>query len=216
MSQVLLTGFGAYAEEADNPSGAIAARLDGVVVDNVRINGIVLPVRSSRVGQTLSEAIARLRPDVVIITGVTPGRAAVAVERVAINVQDFPIPDVDGLEPVDEPVVADGPGAYFSTLPIKAILAAWEQKGIPSYVSNSAGTYVCNQTFYLARHLTERSGTIAGLVHIPLSSANAATAGRPPPPSLALDLLEDAVRTAAIVAAKPRGPDLKLGGGSTS
>jgi pyroglutamyl-peptidase len=215
MRRVLLTGFGAYAEEADNPSGAIAARLDGSQTDGVVIHGLVLPVKSARVGATLREAIARISPDVVLVTGVTPGRAAVSVERVAINAQDFPIPDVDGLEPVDEPVVEGGPSAYFSQLPIKAILSAWRARRIPAYVSNSAGTYVCNQTFYLARHLTEGTKAIAGLVHIPLSSSNAAGV-RPPPPSLHLDMLEAAVHTAAIVAATHRGPDLRLGAGSTS
>jgi len=215
MSRVLLTGFGSYAEEADNPSGAIAARLDGAFMDGVSIHGLVLPVKSAGVGSALREAIERISPDVVLVTGVTPGRAAVSVERVAINVQDFPIPDVDGLTPVDEPVVDGGPSAYFSQLPIKAILSAWRERQIPGYVSNSAGTYVCNQTFYLARHLTDRSKMIAGLVHIPLACGNAAGV-HPPPPSLHLDMLEAAVRTAAIVAATHRGPDLKLGAGSTS
>jgi pyroglutamyl-peptidase len=215
MRNVLLTGFGAYAEEADNPSGAIAGRLNGVVADGVRINGLVLPVSSTGVGRALGEAIDRIRPDVVLVTGVTPGRAAVSVERIAINVRDFPIPDVDGATPVDEPVIPDGPSAYFSTLPIKAILAAWQDRGIPGYVSNSAGTYLCNQIFYLARHMTEGVDAIAGLVHIPLATRSAATS-HPPPPSLHLDMLEDAVRTAAIVAATHTGPDLKRGAGMTS
>ena len=215
MKEVLLTGFGAYAEEADNPSGAIARRLDGWQEDGVRIRGVLLPVDSVRMAEMLAEAIETVRPDVVLVTGVTPGRAAVAVERIAINMQDFPIPDVKGVDPIDEAVVAGGPSAYFSTLPIKAILAEWRSRHIPAYVSNSAGTYVCNQTFYLARHLTEGSQVIAGLVHIPLVSSSAATV-LPPPPSLSFELLEEAVRTAAVIAAKHRGTDLKLGAGATS
>jgi pyroglutamyl-peptidase len=215
MSEVLLTGFGSYAEEADNPSGAIAVRLDGWQADGVRIHGLLLPVSSGGVGTILADAIERVRPDVVLVTGVTPGRAAVAVERIAINVMDFPIPDINGLSPIDEAVVAGGPSAYFSTLPIKAILAAWRSRHIPAYVSNSAGTYVCNQTFYLARRLTDDSRTIAGLVHIPLASSNAASVGQPLP-SLDFDQLEEAVRIAAVVAATHRGADARLGAGATS
>lgn len=215
MSVVLLTGFGAYEEEGRNPSGAIAAELDGCQYGAVLIRGIVLPVSSKRVAAILAETIETVRPDILLITGVTPGRQAVAIERVAINIRDFPIPDVDGAVPVDQPIVKTGPAAYFSSLPIKAILAAWREKEVPAYVSNSAGTYLCNEAFYMACHLTAAKGIPTGLVHIPSSSSNAAGIV-PPPPSLCLDLLLDAVRTAALVAARHEGPDMKLGAGSTS
>ena len=214
MIKVLVTGFGAYTEAADNPSGVIAARLNDWQGSGVRIHGLLLPATSAGVGPSLAEAIERVRPDAVLLTGVTPGRAAVTIERIAINVQDFPIPDNDGAAPIDVAVVPGGPDAYFSTLPIKAILAAWRSHLIPSSVSNTAGTYVCNQTFYLARHLTEGRGVIAGLVHIPLASSSAAGV-HPPPPSLDLDLLAEAVRIAAVVAATHRGPDVSLGAGTT-
>lgn len=205
MTEVLVTGFGSYADQADNPSGTIAMRLNGWESHGIRIHGVVLPVTSRGVGALLSDAIERLQPDVVVITGVAPGRAEVAVERLAANVRDFPIPDVDGFAPIDQAVVDGGPDAYFSTLPIKAILAAWRRLQIPSYVSNSAGTYVCNQTFYLARHFTENRIAVAGLVHIPPAS-----------PALDLPMLEEAVRVAAIVAATHRGTDVQLGAGTTT
>ena len=215
MNTVLVTGFGAYAEEAENPSGRIAVRLDGRVIEGVQLYGRVLPVGTDLVGPALADAIAEIDPAVVIITGVTPGRAMPAIERVAINVRDFPIPDIEGKAPIDEPTVTDGPTAYFSTLPVKAILSAWRDAGIAGYVSNSAGTYVCNQTFYLSRHLTAGTTAIAGLVHIPLATANA-VGTLPPPPSLPLDVLEQAVCLAAVVAATHEGDDLHLGAGSTS
>lgn len=215
MKTVLLTGFGAYAEETDNPSGAIARRLDGWRGDGAAIHGLLLPVRSVAVGPMLADAIQLIQPDVLLVTGVTPGRAAVAVERVAVNVMDFPIDDVDGVAPIDEPVTPGGPDAYFSTLPIKAILSAWRSRSIPAYVSNSAGTYLCNQTFYLARHFAEGHPMTAGLVHIPLASSSAA--GQvPPPPSLDFGTLEEAVRLAAVVSATHIGVDFRLGAGSTS
>jgi pyroglutamyl-peptidase len=204
MSNVLITGFGAFAESEDNPSGTIATQLDGWSRDGVRIRGLVLPVSSATVGRLLEDAIERVHPDVVMITGVTPGRSMVAVERVAINVLDFPIPDIDRITAIDEPVVVGAPSAYFSMLPVKAILAEWQRRKIPAYVSNSAGTYVCNQTFFLARHLTEGKPAIAGLVHIP-----------PPGGTLDLARLEEAVCAAAVVAATHRGADLRLAAGAT-
>jgi pyroglutamyl-peptidase len=215
MKHVLVTGFGAYAEESQNPSGLIAERLDGHVGEGVQIHGRVLAVGTNLVEPALAAAIEEVAPDVVVITGVTPGRAAPAVERVAINVRDFPIVDVEGHMPIDEPVAADGPPAYFSTLPTKAILARWREDGIPGYLSNTAGTYVCNQTFYLARHLTRSTTIRAGLVHIPSSTANA-VASLPPPPALPLDVLERAVRLAALVAATHDGADLRFSAGATS
>jgi pyroglutamyl-peptidase len=153
-----------------------------------------------------------------VVTGVAPGRAAPALERVAVNVRDFPIPDVDGLNPIDEPVVDGGPDAYLSTLPVKAILARWRHDGIPGYVSNTAGAFLCNQIFYLARHLTREGPAIAGLVHIPVGPDRAARMARAslPPPSLPLDLLEQAVGLAAVVAASHEGPDLRLAAGAIS
>ncbi|MGE0304419.1 MAG: peptidase C15 [Acidimicrobiia bacterium] len=215
MRTVLVTGFGAYLETGDNPSGTIALSVDGVVHDDVVLAGRVLSVSTNRVGAELSAALDDIQPDAVIVTGVTPGRAAVAVERVAINVRDFPIPDTDGDEPVDEAVVKDGPAAYLSSLPVKAILATWRRQGIPGYVSNSAGTYVCNQAFYLARHLAPLSASAVGLVHIPLASSTASSSSSPPP-SLPLELLRQAVISAATVAATHRGPDVRLAAGTTS
>lgn len=213
MSVALVTGFGPYADQTDNPSGVIASRLDNHSIDGVRIRGCVLPVGTALVGAVLAEAIKRVQPEIVVVTGVAPGRTAPALERVAVNVRDFPIPDIDGHGPIDEVVVPDGPDAYLSTLPVKAILSRWGAEGIPGYVSNTAGTFVCNQTFYLARHLTRDTPTATGLVHIPAVSSQAATM-IPPTPSLPAGLIEHAIRLAVMVAATHEGPDLPLGAGA--
>lgn len=205
MSQVLVTGFGPYAEEEDNPSGAIARRLDGTRTGGVTFRGCELPVSSGQAPLLLRAAITDEPPDAVVLTGVTPARTRPALERVAINTADFPIPDVDGVVAVDDPIVEGGPAAYFSTLPIKAILGRWRECAIDGYVSNSAGTYLCNQLFYLARQATEGTPTRCGLVHVPVPSE-----------TFPLDVLTTAVRTAAVVAATHTGPDLRLGAGSTS
>lgn len=215
MTTILLTGFGPYGDEIQNPSGEIAARLDGEQIDDLSVRGVVLPVTTDEVGPALDRALQTIGPDVVVVTGVTPGRAALAVERVALNVRDFPIPDTDGAQPVDEPVIFGGPAAYLSSLPVKAILAAWRAEGFPGFVSNTAGTYVCNQTFYLARHLTEGTAVRAGLIHLPITASRASTMADPTP-SLCLTLLERAVRRAAVVAATHRGADIPLAAGAVS
>jgi pyroglutamyl-peptidase len=213
MSTVLVTGFGAFGEETSNPSGALAERLDGSRAGEAQIAGRVLPVATGRVEAELAAAIASTRPDIVIATGVAPGRAAPALERVAINVRDFPVADIDGACPVDEPVVPAGPDAYLSTLPVKSVLSAWQAAGLPGYVSNTAGTYVCNQVFYLARHLTRANATRCGLVHLPVVPERAAR-DTVPLPSLPLDMLERAVRLAVTVTVTHAGADLTLAAGT--
>ncbi|WP_067452129.1 pyroglutamyl-peptidase I family protein [Actinomadura macra] len=216
MSVVVVTGFGPYAEETDNPSGAIAERLDGRQNGGVTVRGLVLPVTTRGVEGAIAGALERYRPDALVLTGVAPGRTAPALERVAINVRDFPLPDNGGEEPVDEPVHAEGPDGYFSTLPIKAIVARWTAEDIPGYVSNTAGTFLCNQAFYTARHLTRDTAVAAGFVHIPITPARAAGIGGRPESSMPLDVMERAVLLAAVVAASHRGDDLCLPAGAIS
>jgi len=215
MIKALVTGYGPYADERDNPSGRIAARLDGTALEGIEVAGRVLPVATERVGAALARALDDTNPDVIVLTGVAPGRPSPSIERVAVNVRDFPLPDVDGREPIDEPVRVAGPDAYLSTLPVKAILARWRELGIPGFVSNSAGTFLCNQVFYLARHLTANIGTRVGFIHIPVAPdrASSMTAGQPLA-SLPVDLVEQAIRVAIVVAATHRGGDVRLPAGS--
>jgi pyroglutamyl-peptidase len=109
------------------------------------------------------------RPVLVICVGQAGGRAAVTPERVAINVDDARIPDNAGAQPVDRPVVRGGPAAYFSTLPIKAMVEAIRAAGLPAEVSQTAGTFVCNHVFYGLMHaLRRREGVRGGFIHVPL------------------------------------------------
>ncbi|WP_083849849.1 peptidase C15 [Rhodococcus sp. JVH1] len=216
MSRVLVTGFGPYAEETDNPSGAIARRVDGQRIEGCEVVGWVLPVDTETVRGVLAEAIAHSRPDVIVVTGVAPGRTAPALERVAINVRDFPIPDVDGHSPIDQTVEPEAPAAYLSTLPVKAIMDGWRRAGIPGYISNTAGTYLCNQTFYLARHLSHGVSPRVGMVHLPVVPSRAVEIGAPPPPSMSLEALEHAVSLAVSIAVRHEGPDLGISGGALS
>ena len=149
----------------------------------------------------------------VIAVGQAGGRLEINPERVAINVDDFRIPDNGGFQPIDEPIVAVSPVVYLSTLPIKAMVEAMRQAGVPAAVSNSAGTFVCNHLFYgLMHHLAQSgSSTRGGFIHIPYLPEQAARLGGQP--SMAVETVVRGLE-AAIAAALTRAEDLKQTGGT--
>src|SRR5690606_33164956 len=135
-------------------------------------------------------------------------------ERIAINVDDARIPDNAGASPVDEPVVPDGPAAYFATLPIKAIVEAMRKAGIPAAVSQTAGTYVCNHVFYGLMHALRRTRAVrGGFIHVPHAPAGAAR--HPGMPSLPADLVAQALRIAVRTTLATAG-DRRIAGGAES
>jgi pyroglutamyl-peptidase len=162
----------------------------------------------------LDEALAATSPVLVLALGLAAGRAEISVERVAINVDDARIPDNAGAQPVDLPVVADGPAAWFSTLPVKAIVAALRHAGLPAAVSQTAGTFVCNHVFYGLQHRLAGSGVRSGFIHVPLIEAQASA--HPGLPTLPLDDLVRGVRTALRVALTHEGVDVRVGGGAVA
>jgi pyroglutamyl-peptidase len=190
---VLVTGFGAFGEVRRNPSELIAAALDDTEVAGAKVVGRVLPVSAARTPPAVREAVAAVDPSLVVLLGVAPGRSALAAERVALNVFDFEDPDNDGEQPVDVPISPYGPAAYFSTLPLRAIVRAWEAAGIPGYVSDTAGTYLCNAAMYTA--LDVGNGKPAGFVHVP-SLPDEAARKSPPHPSMTLETMLTGVRIA--------------------
>lgn len=195
----LLTGFDAFAGEAANPSWDAVSRLDGEIIAGHRIVASRLPVEFGGALQVLRDAIVELAPALVLCIGQAGGRAQLSLERVAINLDDARIPDNAGASPVDEAIVADGPAAYFTTLPIKAMLSALRDAGIPAEISQTAGTYVCNHAFYGLMHaLRDRPGTRGGFIHIPYSPAQAAR--HPGAPSLPVDTVVAALRVAVLTA----------------
>ena len=196
MMNILVTGFEPFGAEAVNPSEAALAALMADVPAGVALATTVLPVRYAAAVTELRAAILRHAPAVVIATGQAGGRAEISVERVAINVDDARIPDNDCVQRIDAPVVAGGPAAYFSGLPIKALVAAMRARGIPTQVSQTAGTFLCNHVFYAACHIaaTEKPGLRAGFIHMPfLPEQAAAHAGAP---SMALAGIVAALRVA--------------------
>ncbi len=211
---VLLTGFEPFDGERINPSAEIVRALDGEIVNGHRIVTAILPVAFASTLPLLEALLETHRPLLVLATGQAGGRMELAIERVAANLIDARIADADGLQPIDEPVIADAPAAYFSTLPVKAMLARLRVLGIPAGLSQSAGAYVCNQTFYALAHLaaTRYRGTRTGFVHVPWLPEQAARhRGQP---SMALETMVAGVR-AAIECAVATRRDLRIAAGST-
>lgn len=199
---ILVTGFERFGDETFNPSAEIARALHGETIGGRTVVGAVLPCVFRTSLPTLRRLLREIGPEIVICIGLAAGRAEITPERVAINVDDARIPDNAGRRPVDVPVVAPGPAAYWSTLPIKAIVQALRRKQIPAAVSQSAGTFVCNHTFYGLMHLLRRSRSVrAGFIHVPYALEQM----RPPgAPGIPLPVMVDAIRIAIRISATVR------------
>lgn len=192
---VLITGFEPFGGEKVNPSELVARGLEGRLIAGRSIAVRIVPVETRNVGERLTRAIAETSPDIVICMGQAGGRSAIALERVAVNVLDFSQPDNVGVMRKNDPIVRGGPDARLSPLPFGDILAAWTENGIPGYVSNSAGTYICNQALYEALGIAENvtPPIVAGFVHVPYLPAQAAALGAERTPSMALELMKRAM-----------------------
>lgn len=171
---VLLTGFEPFGGADANESWEAVRRAVPMLREaGVTVEARELPVVFGRAGELLARAIEELEPTVVVATGLAAGRRAVTPERVAVNIRDARIADNDGSSPVDEPCVEDGPVGFFSTLPIKAMVQACrEELDLPAAVSQTAGTFVCNDVFYLLQHLLAGSATTprSGFIHVPAAA----------------------------------------------
>jgi pyroglutamyl-peptidase len=176
---ILLTGFEPFGTYKDNPSAEVAEALDGRTVGDDTVRSAVLPVHHARAAALVAELVRDASPGAIVHLGLAGGRARIALERVAVNVMDFEIADNAGYRATGEACVPGGPAAYFSTLPLAAMLEALSAEGVPAYLSTTAGTYLCNQTFYTTRHLLEsRASDIpAGFIHLPLSPSMVVAAG---------------------------------------
>lgn len=214
MKRILVTGIEPFDGEVINSSWEAVRVLDGEQVAGHLLVARQLPCVLAEVGAVLIAAIEELDPVLVLCLGQAGGRADVTVERVAINVVDACLPDNAGRQPVDEPVVAGGPVAYFSTLPIKALVGALRDAGIPASVSQTAGTYTCNAIFYvLAHHIaTRRPGLRGGFIHVPYLPSMATR--YPGAPSLAGETLTQAVRI-MVATSLAVASDIKVGDGAT-
>lgn len=195
MTTVLLTGFEPFGGDRVNPSGeAVHLAAAAWTGPEVLIVG-VLPVTFAGAADQLERLLAEHSPDVVIATGLAGGRPGVSVERVAINLVDARIPDNNGAQPIDEPSVAGGPAALFTSLPAKAIVRDAAASGIPISLSTTAGTFVCNHVFYRAATWAAVGGRRAGFVHVPWGTGQAPAGDPELPVSEIARALLSAVRT---------------------
>jgi pyroglutamyl-peptidase len=208
---VLITGFEPFGGERMNPSQEIARNLHGKVIAGHEVVGALLPCVFGEANAELRRLLKEHGPVLVICVGQAGGRAAITPERVAINVDDARIADNAGAQPTDQAIVRGGPAAYFSTLPVKAIVAALRAGGVPAEVSQTAGTFVCNHVFYGLMHaLRGKRGVRGGFMHVPFLPEQAKTGE----PSLPLKTMTSAVALAVETALRNKR-DVRARGGAT-
>jgi len=194
MPTLLLTAFEPFGGDRVNASAEVLRLLAPDISNIVETHTSILPVDSVCTPQQIRSLLELLRPDWCVMLGQANGRAALSVERVAVNLCDFRIPDNGGHRPVDQPVVMDAPDAYFATLPVKQLVAAACEVGTPAEQSLTAGAFLCNQTSYVALHTcaTEGLSTRCGFVHVPVLPEQV-TESRATP-SMALDTMQRGLR----------------------
>ncbi len=209
---VLLTGFDPFGGESLNPSWQAVRALHHKRIAGHKIVAAQLPTLFDTSLAELARLLREHRPALVICVGQAGGRAAISLERIAINVNDARIPDNAAAQPVDTAVVAGGPAAYFTGLPIKAMLQALQREGLAAEVSQTAGTFVCNHVFYgLMHELATRRGfsrTRGGFIHVPWLPGQGQ-------PHMATDELVRGLRV-AIKAALATSTDIAQGAGAVS
>ncbi|MDR5002550.1 pyroglutamyl-peptidase I [Brevibacillus parabrevis] len=215
MKTILVTGFDPFGGEAINPAWESVKRLAEVEAGEYRIVTRQLPTVFGKSVELLLQAIREISPDLVFCIGQAGGRADISIERVAINVDDARIPDNEGKQPIDTPIVEDGPVAYWSSLPIKAIVKEMRAKGIPASVSQTAGTFVCNHLFYGLMHALDKEypAVRGGFVHIPYLPEQAAK--HPGQPSMSVETIVNGLQI-AIETAVNHERDIVEGGGQIS
>lgn len=208
---ILLTGFDPFGGDTQNPSWLIAQALHGQRIAGHTVVAAQLPTVFGESLQRLQALLALHQPAVTLCLGQAGGRSALSLERIGININDARIADNRGGQPIDTPVVPNGPAAYFSSLPIKAMLRAVGDAGVPCEVSQTAGTFVCNHVLYGLMHLLARgagpAGARGGFAHVPWLPAQGA-------PHLALRDMVRGVYTALWTAVLAQ-QDITLGAGAT-
>lgn len=193
MSTVLITGFEPFGDDLENPSATVTRALDGWAIDGALVHSMILPVERTSAERMLAGALHALSPDVVIATGLAAGRAGISLERVALNVRDYPMPDNAGRRVSGTPVLDGAPFALQSRLPLERCRVALSEAGIPSELSATAGSYLCNEIMYLLLHTVHGTSCRAGFVHVPYASDYIARRGRLAP-SLPLPMLVESLR----------------------
>lgn len=198
---ILITGYEPFGGDTFNPSLELAKSLSGTTYKGYTFQYAKIPVNRFDCIPTMEKAMECYEPEIVICTGLAYARAGISIERVAINVADFPWPDNAGYLALNETIDTDGPAAYFSTLPIRSIMENIRTAGIPAYVSNSAGTYCCNMLMYGTLNYIAKHGLNikAGMMHVPYTP-DMVTDKDFTMPSMSLSTMIQAIKLAALTA----------------
>ena len=209
--KILITGFDPFGGESVNPA-LEAVKLMKDEIAGAKIVKLEIPTVFHKSVEKIHETMKAEKPDVVLSIGQAGGRFGVTPERVAINVDDARIKDNEGNQPVDVPVFADGAPAYFSSLPVKAMVEAIKAKGLPASLSNSAGTFVCNHVMYGVLYYIDKEFPVVrgGFIHVPFITNQVVT--KPNMPSMALADITEALE-AAVEAIVKNEKDIQAVGG---
>lgn len=212
--KILVTGFDPFGGEKVNPALEAVKSLPSEI-HGAEIHWVEIPTVFYRSAEVLEAEIVRFQPDAVLCIGQAGGRASLTPERVAINQDDARIPDNQGNQPIDTPIRLDGEVAYFSTLPIKAMVQAIKEEGLPATVSNTAGTFVCNHLMYQALYLADKKfpNMRAGFMHIPYMTEQ--VINKPNTASMSLTDIVRGIEAAIGAIVDYKDKDIKLVGGTT-
>ncbi len=212
--KILVTGFDPFGGEKVNPALEAVKSLPSVI-HGAEIRWVEIPTVFYQSAEILETEIVRYQPDVVLCIGQAGGRASLTPERVAINQDDARIPDNQENQPIDIPIRLDGEAAYFSTLPIKAMVQAIKEVGLPATVSNTAGTFVCNHLMYQALYLADKKfpHMRAGFMHIPYMTEQ--VINKPNTASMNLADIVKGIEAAIGAIVDYKDKDLKIVGGAT-
>ena len=212
--KILVTGFDPFGGEKVNPALEAVKSLPSEI-HGAEIHWVEIPTVFYKAAEVLETAIIRYQPDAVLCIGQAGGRASLTPERVAINQDDARIPDNQGNQPIDTPIRLDGEAAYFSTLPIKAMVQAIKEEGLPATVSNTAGTFVCNHLMYQALYLADKKfpDMRAGFMHIPYMTEQ--VINKPNTASMNLTDIVRGIEAAIGAIVDYKDKDIKLVGGAT-
>ena len=212
--KILVTGFDPFGGEKVNPALEAVKSLPSEI-HGAEIHWVEIPTVFYRSAGVLEAEIVRFQPDAVLCIGQAGGRASLTPERVAINQDDARIPDNQGNQPIDTPIRPDGQAAYFSTLPIKAMVQAIKEEGLPATVSNTAGTFVCNHLMYQALYLADKkfANMRAGFMHIPYMTEQ--VINKPNTASMNLTDIVRGIEAAIGAIVDYKDKDIKLVGGTT-
>lgn len=181
LKTILVTGFEPFGGSPINPSEQVALALNGYTCGVAAVIARILPVDRRNGPEILVSAIREHRPEAVLCLGEAERRTAISIERVAVNLMDYRIPDNQGEQIVDQPIFPEGPAAYFSSLPVRGIYETLRAAGVPVELSLSAGAYLCNQVFYTGRHFVSQQELPVplGFIHLPALPEQAAQAPAP-------------------------------------